>query len=554
MDTMLLLLILIPLVGAAAGALMPGGLSRYWALGTSLTVALVAALLGVNFDWQAAAPTVFDSLQFESQFFNLDRFNFGITLGVDSIAMWLVLLTALLMPLAVLASYAPIKTKESSYYAWMLLLLAAMMGVFVARDVLLFYIFFELTLIPMFFLIGVWGGANRREAAVKFFLFTFVGSVFTLAAILFLAAEARTFEMTQVIYTAQQLSPDAQFWVMLGLLAGFAVKIPLFPVHTWLPLAHTEAPTAGSVLLAGVLLKLGTYGMLRLAVPAGLVSADGVPAFATGLIQFLGVLCLIGIIYGALVAWVQQDIKKLVAYSSVSHLGFCVLGLLAFNAIGIQGSVFYMLNHGISTGAMFLVIGMIYDRYHTRDIDALSGLGAVMPKLAFFFVLFVMASIGLPGTNGFISEFLSILGAFVSDQLGIWFGIIAAIGVILGAVYMLHMTAKIIFGPLKRPHRDEELPEDLNLREFAILAPLAVIVIVFGVLPKPLLDSIRDEALLAINPIELPGGEPSLPEPGRLDSPSPEPAVPETSTTKVVRVDEVHALPLASGFHAEGLR
>ncbi|MEM6314492.1 MAG: NADH-quinone oxidoreductase subunit M [Planctomycetota bacterium] len=501
MTTLLLLLILVPMVGALVSALLPGGVSRYWALGTSLTVAAIAVVLGFNFDWQPAATSVESSVQFSGVLASVDRFGFALSLGVDSIALWLIMLTALLVPLAVAASFAPIKTKEPAYYAWLLLLLAAMMGVFVARDVLLFYIFFELTLIPVFFLIGVWGGETRREAATKFFLFTFVGSVFTLAALLFLAAKAGTFDLITVIATAQQLPGEVQFWVMLGLLAGFAVKVPLVPLHTWQALTYSAAPAAVTVLLSGVLAKLGTFGLLRIVVPAGLVSDGGIPEFASGVIHILGLLCLVAIIYGGLIAWVQRDMKKLVAFSSLSHLGFCVLGLLAFNVIGVQGSVFYMLNHGISTGAMFLVIGMIYDRYQTRDIDALSGLGAVMPKLAFFFVLFVMASIGLPGTNGFVSEFLAILGAFVSQTLGIGFGVIAAIGVILGAVYMLHMTAKIIFGPLKRPESSDDLREDLSLRELAILTPLAVIVIVLGVLPKPLLDSVRDEALLAITPM-----------------------------------------------------
>src|SRR5947207_3246732 len=292
------------------------------------------------------------------------------------------------------------------------------------------------------------------------------------------------------------LSTRESFWILLGFLAGFAVKVPLFPVHTWLPLAHTEAPTAGSVILAGVLLKLGTYGLLRLAVP--LAGMDTAAQFA----PYIGTLCVIGVIYGALVAWVQQDIKKLVAYSSVSHLGFCVLGLFALNTIGVQGSVFYMINHGLSTGALFLVVGMIYDRYHTRDINALSGLARVMPKLAFFFILFTLSSIGLPGLNGFVSEFLTILGAFKSQHLGIGFGALAALGIILGAVYMLHMAARVIWGPLKTPGGDhghepaaheaetgEALPVDLNRREIAILIPLAAMLILLGVLPNMVLKS-----------------------------------------------------------------
>src|SRR5438270_8996515 len=324
-----------------------------------------------------------------------------------------------------------------------------------------------------------------------------------------------------MVSLAQSLSDKERFWLLLGFLAGFAVKVPLYTVHTWLPLAHTEAPTAGSVILAGVLLKLGTYGLLRLAVPIGMIDASGV-AFP-GAVKALAVLCIIGIIYGALVAWVQRDIKKLVAYSSVSHLGFCVLGLVALNTIGIQGSVLYMLNHGLSTGAMFLCIGMVYDRYHTRDINELSGLARIMPKLAFFFVLFVMSSIGLPGLNGFASEFLTILGAFTSNYLGIGFGSIAALGVILGAVYMLHMVARVIWGPLKVPgghgsdhahgqadHGQAASPgherhegTDINGREVAILVPLAFAVVFLGVLPTSLMRRMLDPIQRLQQPITL---------------------------------------------------
>jgi NADH-quinone oxidoreductase subunit M len=387
----------------------------------------------------------------------------------------------------------------------------------------------------MFFIIGIWGGPERRYAAGKFFLFTFAGSVFTLAAIVYLASQAGldaagrstgqfSFAISDIIYYAQnKMTSGERTWILLGLLAGFAIKVPLFPVHTWLPLAHTEAPTAGSVILAGVLLKLGTYGILRLAVPIGLINASG-QVVSNTLIWWIGVFAVIAVLYGALVAWVQTDIKKLVAYSSVSHMGFCVLGLVALNDVGMGGSVLYMINHGLSTGAMFLVIGMIYDRYHTRDIDALSGLAKKMPIMAFFFILFTLSSIGLPGLNGFVSEFLTILGAFTSNYLGIGFGLLAALGIILGAVYMLHMAARVIWGPLKTPghdvhdnhdnhshaatsvggpsrdHHDEH--GDLNKREVAILVPLAIAVIVLGVAPNMVLKTI-DQPLRDVGPKEM---------------------------------------------------
>jgi NADH-quinone oxidoreductase subunit M len=531
--SLLLLLILIPLAGAVVGAVIRSReAARNWALAVSLATLLVSILLARQFDFSRPVDTstpgaLARSVQVEygntpDNPFAIQDLGFRFHLGADTISLWLVILTAFLQVLAVAASFQSIRDRAPQYYAWMSLLLCAMLGCFISRDLLLFYIFFELTLVPMFFIIGIWGGPERRYAAAKFFLFTFTGSVFTLAAVLFLGLGAGSFEIGRVIaYAQHSLTDTARMWVLLALLAGFAVKVPLFPVHTWLPLAHTEAPTAGSVILAGVLLKLGTYGLLRLAVPIGLLSSGGV-AFPNA-IYWIGVLCVIGIIYGALVAWVQQDIKKLVAYSSVSHLGFCVLGLVALNDTGIQGSILYMINHGLSTGALFLVIGMIYDRYHTRDINRLSGLARLMPRLTFFFVLFVLSSIGLPGLNGFVSEFLTTLGAFTSPYLGIGFGVAAALGIILGAVYMLHMTACVIWGPLKTPddhhghdshhepafataatsHDPDHLPTDLNGREVAILTPLAVLVVVLGVLPTPLMKTMSNEVELVRRPVVL---------------------------------------------------
>lgn len=503
-DYRLPVLLLMPLIGAVVAPFLPDGrTTRKWSLLITLATAAWGFYLALRFSY---AQT--DAIQFAYRGTPIAGLGFSFALGIDSISLWLVLLTLLLMPLAVAASFGSIKERQKEYYAWMLTLMVAMLGVFVARDMLLFYVFFELTLVPMFFIIGIWGGPDRRHAAGKFFLFTFTGSVFTLAAAIYLGLKAGSFDIAEAVRVAQtSLSLAERFWITLGFLAGFAVKVPLFPVHTWLPLAHTEAPTAGSVILAGVLLKLGTYGLLRLALPVGFVAPGGGPLFPT-LIGVLAALSVAGIIYGALVAWVQTDIKKLVAYSSVSHLGFCVLGLVALNVHGIQGSVLYMVNHGLSTGAMFLVIGMIYDRFHTRDIDQLSGLARRMPKMAFFFVLFVLSSIGLPGTNGFVSEFLTILGAFTSPHLGFTYGALAATGIILGALYMLHMTARVIWGPLKFPdfhahghadaahahptagrHYHPDETADLTGREIAILLPLAVAVIVLGVMPTPMLDS-----------------------------------------------------------------
>jgi NADH-quinone oxidoreductase subunit M len=514
MSYLLPILLTIPLVGAVGGSLLPPTFTgKWWGILTSLATAFVGLIVGLRFDWHAGG------MQFKYDGPEFDRIHAGIRLGVDSISMCLVLMTCVLHPLATTASFRSIRRRTKEHYAWFNLLLAAMLGVFIARDALMFYAFFELSLVPLFFIVGIWGGPDRKAAAGKLFLYTFAGGVFTLAAILYAGLRANSFDIPVLIDFVQTgangapgLSNAERFWVLIGLMCGFGVKTPLFPLHTWLPLAHTEAPTAGSVDLAALVLKLGTYGMVRLALPIGLIGPGGDVLFP-GVLNFLAVLCVIGVIYGALVAWVQTDIKKLIAYSSVSHLGFCVLGMLALNQIGVQASVFYMVNHGINTGALFLIIGMIYNRYHTRDIEQLSGLGKAMPKLAFFMVLFIMASVGLPGTNGFIGEFLTILGAFNSEHLPRTYSVVAALGVILGAVYLLRLAGKILFGPLHYPVLTEHAEDhttvhpkyvtggDITSREVAVLVPLAILSIGLGVMPGPMLQSMT-------NPVkEILGGE-----------------------------------------------
>ncbi|MCH8251307.1 MAG: NADH-quinone oxidoreductase subunit M [Planctomycetes bacterium] len=431
--------------------------------------------------------------------------NIGYRVGVDGISIWLLLLTTFLTPLAIWSSFTSIRTRIREYYILLLLLEVGMLGVFCAKDLLLFYVSFEFTLVPLYFLIGIWGGPERRRAANKFFIYTLAGSVLTFAGVVYLAFTAYsatgslTLEIDELVRLGQSgaIGSSAQWWLFLAFAAGFAIKVPLFPVHTWLPLAHTEAPTAASVMLAGVLLKLGTYGFCRLSIPI-------LPEASFALAPVVAVLSIIGIMYAALAAWVQTDIKKLVAYSSVSHLGFCMLGLFSLKLAGVSGAVLYMVNHGLSTGALFLIVGFIYERYHTRDINAFGGLARKMPWMATFLVFFTLSSIGLPGLNGFVSEFLVLLGTATSagttdgiaaGPLGYGYVIPAAMGIILGAVYMLWMCRCVLFGPLKEPPNTPDtstgLTQDLTRRELAILAPIALVCIWLGVYPKPLLNTIE---------------------------------------------------------------
>ncbi len=512
----LALLMIVPLLGAVAVAVAPARQATVIAMfGTAVTflLSIVAAVMfpawttgEIGF---AATATWLSGLGVE----------FG--LGADSVSMLLVLLTTFLMPLCVYGSFTAVQTRLKEYYGWLLALEAAMIGVFVAQDIIFFYVCFEFTLVPMFFLIAIWGGTNRAKASIKFFIYTFTGSLLALAGILYVAWQyaaaggAWTFDIAELTtFASTQLTAGEQAWILLALMAGFAVKVPLFPVHTWLPLAHTEAPTAGSVILAGVLLKLGTYGLYRFVlpmVPAGLLEPVtwNLPFWSVTFapIELIGVLAVVGILYAALICWVQTDVKKLVAYSSVSHLGFCVLGLFALNPLGLQGSVLYMINHGLSTGALFFLIGMIYERYHTRDMDAMSGLARRMPIWGFFMVFFVMSSVGLPGLNGFVSEFLCLIGAFTASPdalqypglFGPWYAAFAGLGMIFAAMYLLIMTGKVVFGPFREPPVDPDprgpnLPGDLSLREIAVLVPLALVCLWIGFQPTPLTDAIEAPA------------------------------------------------------------
>lgn len=518
----LLVLILLPLIAGLLIAFMPKQNAKAIAvLGTLIPIGWFAYLL-TEYHWGSSAGAT-DQLLFVAEWF--PSLGLRLELGADNVSMLLVALTLLLGPICVFASFTAITDRVKTYYSWLLILQAAMTGVFLARDVVLFYVFFEFTLVPLYVLINLFGSTNRKAAATKFFLYTFSGSVLTLAGIIYVAwynaqhfvpDHTWTFSFSDLQYAARRMPFANQVWVFWALMAGFAIKVPLFPVHTWLPLAHTEAPTAGSVILAGVLLKLGTYGIYRFAL-------GFTPDAAIFYAPTVSVLAIIGILYGGLICWVQTDVKKLVAYSSVSHLGFCVLGLFAFNTIGLTGSILYMINHGLSTGALFLMIGMVYERYHTRDMGKLSGLAAKMPLWATFMVFFTMASVGLPGLNGFISEFMCLLGAFQAGDewsgrntfagadggvLGPWFAFAAGIGMIITAIYLLYMLGKVVWG---KPAGDDHghgghasghgggddhahsvLPKDLSFREIAILLPLAGLCLFLGLYPKPVLRALEE--------------------------------------------------------------
>jgi NADH-quinone oxidoreductase subunit M len=396
-------------------------------------------------------------------------------LGVDGVSMPFVLLTTFLMPFCILASWESIAKRVREYMIAFLVLETMMLGVFVALDTVLFYVFFEAGLIPMFLIIGIWGGARRIYASFKLFLYTLLGSVLMLLAIMFMYWDAGTTDIVRLL--AHKFDPQFQTWLWLAFFASFAVKMPMWPVHTWLPDAHVEAPTAGSVILAGILLKMGGYGFIRFSLP---MFPDASVFFA----PLVFALSVVAIIYTSLVAMMQDDIKKLIAYSSVAHMGFVTMGIFAGNAQGVQGAVFQMVSHGLVSGALFLCVGIVYDRMHTREIAAYGGLVTRMPWYALAFMVFTMANVGLPGTSGFVGEFLTLLGAFKANT---WVAFLATTGVILSACYALWLYARVVFGDVTRPAL-QAIP-DLDRREAAMLAPLVLLVIYYGVQPGPILDA-----------------------------------------------------------------
>jgi len=468
---LLTILIAIPLLaGAIVLFLNPSG-ARWVALIATLIDLALGAYLWVLFDPNGA--------QWQFREFHPIAGNFGWALGIDGIALVLLNLTTFLMPICIGASWRAIEKRVPEYMAVFLLMEALMLGVFAAQDLFLFYVFFEGGLIPMYLIIGVWGGVERIKASYKFFLYTLAGSVLMLIAMLYMVVTAHTTSIP--VLMGYNFSPEAQTWLFLAFLASFAVKLPMWPVHTWLPDAHVQAPTAGSVILAGILLKLGGYGFIRFSLPM-------FPQGSAEFIPLMFTLSGVAVVYTSLVALVQRDMKKLIAYSSVAHMAFVTFGLFAMNRQGIEGAMIVMLSHGLVSGALFLVVGVIYDRLHTREIAVYGGLSNNMPGYALLFMLFTMASVGLPGTSGFVGEFLSLMGTYHASS---WAAIAGTTGIILGACYMLWLYWRICFGAARTP--EAAVMPDLSVREWWCLAPIALAVLWMGVYPESFIRPIRND-------------------------------------------------------------
>jgi len=495
---LLSLIIFLPLCGAVVTLfLRKDSAIKWWAL--FVTVANFIISLPLYFYFQSGTA----EMQFVEHIPWMPDLGVSYHLGIDGISLFLVLLTTFLTPVAVLSSWTYITDKVKGYMIFMLLMEMSMVGVFVALDLILFYVFWEVTLIPMYFLIGIWGGKRRIYAAVKFFLYTLAGSALMLIAIFVLyfmnyrATGQPTFDLLELQKFGVPLT--TQTWLFLAFALGFAIKVPLFPFHTWLPDAHVEAPTAGSVILAGVLLKMGAYGFIRFCLPL-------FPAAFVYFVPLMSILAIIGIIYGSLVAFSQSDVKSLVAYSSVAHLGFVVLGIFALNAQGLSGGILQMVNHGLSTGALFLLVGMLYERRHTRLIDDFGGLWKQLPLFGIFLLIVTLSSIGLPGLNGFVGEFTILVGTFQANWV---YAALAATGIVLGAWYMLTMFRRVMHGPLDKPVNRQL--QDLSAREIIVLVPVVVFIFLIGLFPNLFFEKMESsvDSLLSQTSTTISMGEPN---------------------------------------------
>lgn len=491
----LTLITFLPLVGALLVLLTPASQEkalRAIALVTTLVVAVLGVRLYLAFDGSSAA------LQFlvDKAWFVLPGSAIPVRykLGVDGLSILMVALTAVMMPTVILSTWGHVHKRVKEFMLWMLVMQTGMLGVFVAHDLVLFYFFWEVSLIPLYFIVGIWGGERRLYATIKFFLYTLAGSLVMLVAVIAIIYQFRTADIPMLCEQASSLALSKQVWLFAAFALAFSIKVPVLPFHTWLADAHTEAPTSGSVVLAGVLLKMGTYGLLRFGI-------DMFPAAALEHAPLFMALGAIGIVYGAFLAMAQTDVKRLIACSSVSHLGYVVLGMFALTYAGLSGSILQMVNHGISTGLLFLLIGMIYERRHTRALDQFGGIAATMPIFAFFLVFTVLSSAALPGLNGFVGEYLILLGAFQAKPL--W-AIIAVLGVIFGAVYLLMATRRVLFGPVT--HEENKHLEDLNAREVVLMLPLVILAVWIGFQPKPFLDRTQGSLDRLVQKIEVARG------------------------------------------------